>query len=69
MYTIKRTAEFDAWLGDLKDSMTRKRLGLRLRKAQLGNLGDCKPVGDGIWEMREFLAPAGVCTTSSAMAC
>ena len=57
MYTIKRTPEFDAWLGDLKDSMTRKRLGLRLRKAQMGNLGDCKPVGDGVWEMREFFGP------------
>lgn len=22
-----------------------------------GNLGDVKPVGDGIWEMREFFGP------------
>ena len=25
----------------------------RLRKASLGNLGDVKPVGDGVFEMRE----------------
>lgn len=25
----------------------------RLRKAQLGNLGDIKPVGGGVFEMRE----------------
>ena len=40
MYTIKRMPEFDAWLDGIKDSITRKRLGLRLRKAQMGNLGD-----------------------------
>ena len=22
-----------------------------------GNLGDVKPVGDGVWEMREFFGP------------
>ena len=29
----------------------------RLRKAQLGNLGDVKQVGSGVWEMREFFGP------------
>ncbi len=29
----------------------------RLRKAQLGNLGDVKQVGNGVWEMREFFGP------------
>ena len=57
MYQIETTAAFDAWLDGLKDSLTRKRLGLRLRKAELGNLGDIKPVGDGVWEMREFFGP------------
>lgn len=37
--------------------MTRKRLALRLRKAELGNLGDVQPVGDGVSEMREFFGP------------
>ena len=57
MYTIKRMPEFDAWLNEVKDTLTRKRLGLRLRKASLGNLGDVKSVGDGVWEMREFFGP------------
>ena len=57
MYTVKRTPEFDAWLDAITDSLTQKRLGLRLRKAPLGNLGDIKPVGDGVWEMREFFGP------------
>ena len=29
----------------------------RLEKAQRGNLGDVKPVGGGIFEMREFFGP------------
>ena len=53
MYIIKRTSEFDAWLSGLKDNVTRIRLARRLDKAQRGNLGDVKPVGEGIVEMRE----------------
>nr|WP_310384780.1 type II toxin-antitoxin system RelE/ParE family toxin [Roseateles sp.] len=30
---------------------------MRLRKASLGNLGDVKPVGGGVFEMREFFGP------------
>jgi putative addiction module killer protein len=57
MYTVKRTPEFDAWFDGLKDSLTRKRLALRLRKAELGNLGDVRSVGEGVFEMREFFGP------------
>ncbi len=53
MYIIKRTLEFDAWLNSLKDNVTRIRLARRLDKAQRGNLGDVKPVGEGVVEMRE----------------
>lgn len=53
MYTIKRTDGFSAWLDGLKDRVTRQRLNVRLRKAMLGNLGDVRPVGDGVIEMRE----------------
>ncbi len=37
--------------------MTRIRLGVRLDKAQRGLLGDVKPVGEGVMEMREFFGP------------
>lgn len=53
MYIIKRTDEFSNWLDGLKDRVTKQRLNARLRKAMNGNLGDIKPVGDGIFEMRE----------------
>lgn len=57
MYSIKRTDEFAAWLGGIKDRRTRQRLNVRLRKALLGNLGDVKPVGEGVCEMREHFGP------------
>jgi putative addiction module killer protein len=37
----------------LKDGVTRIRLARRLDKVQRGNLGDVKPVGEGVFEMRE----------------
>ncbi len=57
MYQVETTAEFDDWLQSLPDALTRARLGRRLDKATRGNLGDIKPVGDGVWEMREFFGP------------
>lgn len=57
MFRVKRTPEFAAWLSGLKDGLTRRRLAIRLRKATLGSLGDVKPVGDGVFEMREHFGP------------
>lgn len=57
MYSIKPLPEFTTWLNGLKDGMTHRRLARRLEKAQKGNLGDVKPVGDGVFEMREHFGP------------
>ena len=57
MYTVIETETFEAWLRGLRDRTTRARLIARLRKASGGNLGDVKPVGEGVWEMREFFGP------------
>ena len=69
MYSVLETESFAQWVDSLRDMSTRIRLRRRVNKAKLGNLGDVKPVGDGVWEMREFLAPVGACTTSSAATC
>ena len=51
MLTIRRLPQFDAWLRGLRDTKTKARMVARLRKAQLGNLGDVRPVGRGVFEM------------------
>ena len=53
IYTVKRLEEFSDWVKGLKDGLTRQRLNKRLRKVQLGNMGDVEPVGEGVFEMRE----------------
>ncbi|MEI6543612.1 MAG: type II toxin-antitoxin system RelE/ParE family toxin [Methylococcales bacterium] len=57
MIIIKRLPEFDRWINGHKDRVTRLRLETRLRKATLGNMGDIKPVGDSVFEMREHFGP------------
>jgi putative addiction module killer protein len=57
VYVIKTLPEFDVWLKSLSDKTAQRRLVARLRKASLGNLGDVKPVGKGVVEMREHFGP------------
>ena len=57
MHSIRALPEFTVWLNGLKDRVTRLRLARRLDKVQNGNLGDVKPVGDGVFEMRENFGP------------
>lgn len=57
MYTVKRLPEFTEWMGSMKDAVTRIRLNKRLDKVQRGLLGDVAPVGEGVFEMREFFGP------------
>lgn len=57
MFTIRQTVEFAAWLKGIRDTPTRIRLAKRLDKASRGVLGDVKPVGSGVQEMREDFGP------------
>jgi putative addiction module killer protein len=43
---------FDAWLDRLNDPRAVARIVARIDRMCLGNLGDSKPVGQGIWELR-----------------
>jgi putative addiction module killer protein len=54
MNIVKRTPEFDEWIDGIRDNVTKIRLKRRLDKAERGNMGDIKPVGEGVYEMREF---------------
>ena len=57
MFQIRRTEEFVHWLDGLKDHLSRARLIRRLDRARQGHLGDVKPVGEGVFEMREHFGP------------
>ena len=57
MYTVLRSNEFDKWLTRLKDAKGKARIVARIRSAELGNLGDVRPVGEGISEMRIHYGP------------
>ena len=43
---------FARWLDGLRDRQAQARIAARLIRLNNGNLGDCKPVGDGVWELR-----------------
>ncbi len=57
MPEIKRTAEFDKWLDDLRDTKARAKVLVRIQRLAGGNPGDVGPVGDGISEMRIHYGP------------
>jgi putative addiction module killer protein len=57
MYTFIRSSDFDVWLAGLKDNMGKARILHRIRSAELGNFGDCAPVGNGVSEMRVHAGP------------
>ncbi|MBF0129798.1 MAG: type II toxin-antitoxin system RelE/ParE family toxin [Alphaproteobacteria bacterium] len=57
MNTLRRTASFDAWLSALADNKGKARILARLTAAEMGNFGDCEPVGEGISEMRIHFGP------------
>ena len=57
MNTIIRTDVFDTWLSRLKDARAKARIITRIRSAERGNLGDSRPVGAGVLEMRIHSGP------------
>lgn len=57
MFAIRQTETFAKWLGDLSDSRASERVAQRLVRLQSGLLGDVKPVGEGISELRIDYGP------------
>jgi putative addiction module killer protein len=57
MIKVRQTEEFSRWLHRLKDDNAAARILVRIRRAELGSLGDCRSVGGGVMEMRVDYGP------------
>ena len=55
MNTVKRLPEYDAWFASVTDDLVRGVILARIRRLQLGLLGDVASVGDGVSELRIHL--------------
>jgi putative addiction module killer protein len=45
------------WLANLADHQARARVLVRVQRMGAGNFGDCKPLTDGVWELRIDYGP------------
>ena len=52
MIEVRQTVVFAKWLDRLKDQRGRLRILARLDRLTVGNIGDVKPVGSGVSELR-----------------
>lgn len=53
MLYIEKTIEFDKWLRKLNDLTAKAKILFRIQKLEKDeHFGDCKPIGDGIRELR-----------------
>jgi putative addiction module killer protein len=57
MKSIYTTEVFDDWFQALRDKQAARRIQARIDRAEDGNFGDCKPVGEGVSEMRIHFGP------------
>lgn len=57
MNEIYTTELFDRWFAALRDRWGKRRIQARIDMAEDGNFGDCKSVGQGVFEMRVHHGP------------
>jgi len=57
MIDMKKTDIFVQWLDELRDIRARARIQARIERLAAGYLGDVKPVGDGVSELRIDYGP------------
>ncbi len=57
MFEIRQTLTFKKWFTSLRDRKARARIDIRIKRISLGNLGDVKSVGRGVYEFRIDYGP------------
>lgn len=55
--TEQGEAPFSSWVDSLRDQRARARIRKRLDRIELGNLGDYRSVGEGVFEFRIDYGP------------
>lgn len=43
---------FDIWFNELKDKRARAKILVRIKRVELGNFGDARSLGEGVYELR-----------------
>jgi putative addiction module killer protein len=54
---VRLTIEFARWRDDLRDGLAKARIAKRIERVERGLLGDVKPVGQSVSEMRIDYGP------------
>ena len=57
MIEVRQTAAFTKWIKGLADRRARLAIAKRIDRLAYGHLGDAKPVGEGITELRVHMGP------------
>ena len=57
MIQIEQLPGFVKWLSDLRDRSARAQIQIRIARLELGLMGDVKPVGEGVSELRVNAGP------------
>lgn len=55
--TVDELDVFETWLDSLRDPNAIARVIARIDRMGVGNFGDCKHVGQGVWELRVDQGP------------
>ena len=48
---------FEDWISSLRDKSAKAKIFTRIDRMKLGNFGDCKSVGQGVFELRIHFGP------------